>query len=283
MARFASEIHESLRNPEPADVAIVTSQAAQFSAIREMQIAAQRNAVRAAAYVAKMPVSVIAANQVGKMGAPKLAILPSAQALADSTWDALLAYVKSGGNLLITGPVERDAHWHRVNRAATVGLDDAKIESLTVHSAEMTAKGETIPLSFGFDAQTWLETFQFKDGQQLKELAVGNGHIFWAPYPVELAEGEAAPAKLYSAVFSEIGLRAPFELKSAPAPGVLIYPTALQDSVLYVMVSERDQDYDLDLVDSTSKGELKLRLPTEHAAMALIRKSDGSITAKYGF
>jgi len=283
MAHFAGEIHESLRNPEPADVAIVTSQAAQFSAIREMQIAAQRNAVRAAAYVAKMPVSVIAANQVGKMGTPKLAILPSAQALADSTWDALLAYVKLGGNLLITGPVERDAHWHRVNRAAAVGLDGATVEPLTIHNAEMKVKDETISLSFGFDAQTWLDTFQFKDGQQLKELAAGNGHIFWAPYPVELAEGEAAAAKLYSAVFSEIGLSAPFELKSAPAPGVLIYPTVLRDSVLYVMVSERDQDYDLDLVDNTSKGELKLRLPAEHAAMALIRKSDGSITAKYGF
>jgi hypothetical protein len=283
MAKFAGEIRESLRDPKPARVAIISSQAAQFSAIRETQIAAQRNAVRAAAYVARMPVSVIAANQVGKMGAPKLAILPSAQALADSTWDALLVYVKSGGNLLITGPVERDAHWHRVDRAAAVGLADAKVEPLTVHNAEMAAGNETIPLSFGFDAQTWLETFQFRDGQQLKELTVGSGHIFWAPYPVELAEGEAAAAKLYSTVFSEIGMTSPFELKSAAAPGVLIYPTVLQDSVLYVIVSERDRDYDLDLVDTTSRAELKLRLPAEHAAMALIRKSDGAITSKYGF
>jgi hypothetical protein len=283
MARFAGEIHESLRDPQPADVAIITSQAAQFSAIRELQIAAQRNAVRAAAYVAKMPVSLIAANQVPKMGAPKLAILPSAQALAEPTWDALLQYVKSGGNLLITGPIERDAHWHRANRAAQVGLDDAEVEPLTVHNAEMTVKGEPVRLSFDFDAQTWLETFAFKDGQQLKELAVGNGRIFWAPYPVELAEGSEAAAKVYSAVFSEIGLASPFELKSAPAPGVLIYPMILQDSILYVMVSERDRDYDLDVVDKTSKAELKLHLPAEHAAMALIRKSDGAITAKYGF
>lgn len=283
MAKFAVEIHESLRAPEPPQVAIITSQAAQFSAIREMQIAAQRNAVRAAAYVAKMPVRVIAANQVSKMGAPKLAILPSAQALADSTWQALLAYVKSGGNLLVTGPVERDAHWHRVNRAAAAGLGGASVEPLTVHNAEMRVKDETIPLSFGFDAQTWLETFQFDGGQQLRELSVGGGHIFWAPYPVELADGEAAAAKLYSAVFNETGLTAPYELKSAPAPGVLIYPTVLQDSVLYVMVSEQDQDYDLDVLDKATKAELKLRLPAQHAAMALLRKSDGAITAKYGF
>jgi hypothetical protein len=283
MARFAKQIRESLGDPKPADVAIITSQAAQFSAIRELQIAAQRNAVRAAAYAAQMPVRVIAANQVPEMGSPKLAILPSAQALADSTWDALLAYVKSGGNLLITGPIERDAHWHRVNRAQAVGLNDAALQPLTVHNAEMMVEGKPICLSFDQNAQTWLEAFQFDGGQQLKELAVGNGRIFWAPYPVELAEGTAAAAKLYSAVFSDIGLASPFELKSSPAPGVLIYPTILQNAVLYVIVSETDHDDDLDLVDKTSRGKLKLRLPAEHAAMALIRKSDGAIVAKCGF
>ncbi|HTU33278.1 MAG TPA: hypothetical protein VMF66_05705 [Candidatus Acidoferrum sp.] len=283
MAKFASAIHESLVDPEPADVAIITSQAAQFSAIRELQIAAQRNAVRAAAYGARMPVRVIAANQVANMGNPKLAILPSAQALADPTWSRLLTYVKSGGNLLITGPIERDAHWHRVARAATVGLDGAKVGPLMVRNAQMKVNNETIPLSFDFDAQTWLETFQFSGGQQVKQLTIGSGHVFWAPYPVELAEGTAAAAKLYSAMFSDLGLASPFELKSPVAPGVLIYPTILRDSVLYVMVSETDQDSDLDFVDKSSHTELKLHLPAERAAMALIRKSDGAITAKYGF
>lgn len=283
MARFATEIHASLVDPQAADVAIITSQAAQFSAIRELQISAQRSSVRAASYVDQMPVRVIAANQVPNMGHPKLAILPSPQALADSTWDALLAYVKSGGNLLITGPIERDAHWHRVDRAAAIGLDDTKVEPLTIHNAQMKVNDETIPMSFDFNAQTWLETFEFSGGQQLKQLPVGSGHVFWAPYPVELAEGTTAAAKLYSVVFRSLGLTSPFELKSTPAPGVLIYPTILRNSVLYVMASETDHDCDLDLVDKTTHAELKLRLPSGHAAMALIRKSDGTITARYGF
>ncbi|MGH9733791.1 MAG: hypothetical protein ACRD8A_04275 [Candidatus Acidiferrales bacterium] len=283
MARFATEIHASLVDPQPADVAIITSQAAQFSAIRELQISAQRNAVRAAAYVDQMPVRVIAANQVPNMGHPKLAILPSPQALADSTWDALLAYVKSGGNLLITGPIGRDTHWHRVDRARAIGLDGAKVEPLAIHNAQLSVNGETIPLSFDFNAQTWLETFEFNGGQQLKQLAVGAGHIFWGPYPVELAEETTAAAKLYSAVFSGVGIASPFELKSPPAPGVLIYPTILRDSVLYVMASETDHDCDLDLVDKTTHAELKLRLRSGHAAMALVRKSDGAVAAKYGF
>lgn len=281
-ARFAASIRESLREPRAPQVAIVTSQAAQFSAIRELQIAAQRNAVRAAAYGAKMPVYVIAENQIGKLGAPKLVILPSAQALEESTWQALLAYAKSGGNLLVTGPVERDPHWHLVDRMTALSVEGSVVP-LTVHNVALRIKDQTIDLSFSADAQTWLEALQFKDGQQVKEISYGSGRIFWAPYPVELAESTEAAASLYSAVFSEIGLTSPFDLKSTNVSGLLIYPTVLQDSVLYVMVSETDRDADLDVMDRTSGTELKLRLPAQHAAMALIRKSDGAIAAKYGF
>ena len=189
---------------------------------------------------------------------------------------------ESGRKSLVTGPVERDPHWHRVDRAASIGLD-AQVEPLTTHNAEMRVKDQIIQVSFDADAQSWLEALHFKDGQQLKDISYGTGRIFWAPYPVELAEGAEPAAALYSAVFGEIGVQPLFELKSPRVHGVLIYPTILQDSVLYVMVSETDQDADVDLIDKTSGAELKLRLPAQRAAMAVIRKSDGAITAKYGF
>jgi hypothetical protein len=282
IARFAHEMGGRLSDPQPADVAIVTSQAAQFSAIRELEIEAQRKAVRAAAYVTNMPVSVIAENQVRKLGAPKLAILPSAQALDEPTWQALLAYVKAGGNLLVTGPIDRDPHWHQVDRFSSVGLE-ATVEPLTVHNAEMALEGGTVRMSFDQDAQSWLEMLRFKDGPQLKQIAQGTGRVFWAPYPVELAEGTDAAAAVYAAVFGEIGLQSPYTLKSGAAPGVLLYPTVLRDAVLYVMVSETDQDSDLDIIDRTTGAELKLRLPAERAAMALLQKSNGTLIAKYGF
>ncbi|HXW57585.1 MAG TPA: hypothetical protein VEJ67_17670 [Candidatus Cybelea sp.] len=282
MARFAHEMADRLVGPEPPLVAIITSQASQFSAIREFEIDAQRKAVRAAAYVAQMPVYVVAENQIAKLGAPKLAILPSAQALDEPTWQALLRYAKAGGNLLVTGPIDRDPHGHRTDRSAAIDLD-ATVEPLTIHNAAMTVGSETVQLSFDQNAQSWLEMLAFKDGPQLKEIAYGSGRLFWAPYPIELAEGTGAAATLYSAVFGEIGLRAPCEVKSTPSPGVLIYPTILQNSVLYVMVSETDQDSDLDLTDRTTGAELKLRLPAQRAAIALLGKPSGAVIAKYGF
>ena len=283
-AQFAHDAQPSLRSPQPASVVIVTSQAAQFSAIREMQVTAQRNAVRAIAYYDKTPAIVLAENQIAKLGAPKLVILPSAQALAESTWQALLAYVKGGGSLLITGPLERDVHWHRVERLAGLNVK-AQLEPLTVHNVDIRWKGQTIPVSFDQEAQSWLESLQFTggNGDDVQEISYGPGHIFWAAYPVELAQSAKPAAELYEMALSAANVQPLFEMKSSVSPGLLIYPTVLDDAVLYVMVSETDQDTDVDLRDSTTHAELKLRLPAGHAALAMIRKSDGDVTAKYGF
>jgi hypothetical protein len=284
-AQFARDAQASLREPQRAQVAIVTSQAAQFSEIREMQVEAQRVSVRAASYFDKTPTYVITENQIANLGNPKLVILPSAQSLAEPTWQALLAYAKGGGTLLITGPIGRDPHWHRVDRTSTLAAG-ATIEPLTYHSAAIEWKGAAISLSFDSMAQSWLESLHFADGKSLEEISYGSGRIIWAAYPVELAQGAKPAAELYAAALKDAGVEPLFDAASGAAsvsPGVLIYPTVLADGVLYVMVSETDKDSAIDLRDKTTGTELKLKLPAQHAALALIRKSDGKIIAKYGF
>jgi hypothetical protein len=281
-ARFSHEASASLRNPQTPEVAIVTSQAAQFSTIRGLQVAAQRSAVRAIAYYDKTPAIIIAENQIAKLGSPRLAILPSAQSLAEPSWQALLAYVKAGGNLLVTGPIERDVHWHRIGRLAALNVK-AQLEPLTVHNVDIQWKGQSILASFDLEAQSWLESLHFTGDDGVQEIPYGKGRIFWAAYPVELAQGAKPAAELYAMVMSAVGVQPPFEMKSSVGPGVLIYPTVLDDAVLYVMVSETDKNTDVDLRDKTSNAELKLRLLAGHSALAVIRKSDGGIAAKYGF
>ncbi len=67
-AAFAAVISDHLRAPVTPSVAIVTSQAAQFSALSEFQIEAQRKAVRALAYGAHVAPYVVAENQIEKLG-----------------------------------------------------------------------------------------------------------------------------------------------------------------------------------------------------------------------
>jgi hypothetical protein len=184
--------------------------------------------------------------------------------------------------LLVTGPVERDEHWHRRLRASEVKLE-AEAEPLTYHNSALRLKDRSIPLSFNQETQSWLESLRFSDSSTLKEVPYGNGRIFWAAYPVELAEGTQPAADLYADVAARTGIRPGYDLLSPPLPGVLIYPTALEDSVLYVMISDSAADARIELRDKLTGTRLSLTLASQHAAMAVLGRREKSVIAKYGF
>jgi hypothetical protein len=276
-------------------VAVVTSQAAQFSVQGSLQLTAQRNAVRALGYDLHQPCSIVAENQIDKLGSPRLVILPSPQALLESTWQALLNYVKGGGNLLITGAVSRDEHWHLVDRLSVLGIRAAvapltsnnvvmNLSTLsgTARQAKTAAYDAVIPLSFDQQKQQVLEYLQFEGGSAVKEFKVGAGKLFWASYPVELSQEPTSTALLYRAVLDRLALKESFSLGSTLPEGILIYPVELQDGVLYVLESETDRDAELKIHDFSSGGEFRLVLRAQRAALALIDRSTKRVVAHYG-
>jgi hypothetical protein len=292
-AKFAAALSPHLRNPQPAQVAVIASQAAQYSAIGDLQIEAQRKAVRALAYYVRLTPYLIYENQIEKMGSPKLAILPSAQALTERAWQALLKYVNEGGNLLITGPVDRDEHWQKINRAAEL-IPGARATPLTYHTspvAEQTPFSTQATLrrywtyagDLPFDqrAQSWLESLRF-GGKAYVELNRGRGRIFWTAEPAELAQSDGAVAPTYAGVADAVGVEPKFQLESR-FPGVMIYPMTFDDSVLYIMVSDAAEDSKIDLTDKATGVKVELTLPGEHAALALIGRKEKTVIAKYGF
>jgi hypothetical protein len=281
-ARFAPSLQDHLRDPRLPPVAIVTSQASQYSVMADFQLEAQRRAVRALAYQSRIPLYVVAENQIDRLGNPKLVILPSPQALGDAAWAALLKYVDAGGNLLITGPVDRDEHWQERHRAFDLGLK-AHAEPLVYHNAELKLGEHRISLAFGQQQQNWLDALHFDDGSTLKEISHGKGRIFWAVYPVELAETLQSAADLYSFVAARVSLASPFSPLTPVPPGVLIFPTVMADSVLYVMISDSDQDAAINIRDQATGAAIALRLPAQHAAIAIIAKKEGGVVAQYGF
>ena len=275
-------VHEHLRAPEQPPIALITSQATQYSALADLQLEAQHKAVRALAYYDHLTLFAVAENRLAKLGSPKLAILPSPQALTETAWQLLLNYVNNGGNLLITGPVDRDEHWQVVARSAKLVLG-TEVEPLMFHAATLTAGGRAILLSFDQQKQNLVDTLRFGDGSTLKELPLGKGRIFWAAYPVELAQGEESAAKLYSYVAERVGISPVYEVQSTLSAGVLIFPTELEDSVLYVITSESATDAKIELRDKLTGVRLSIPLAGQHAALALIGKRQKSVLAKYGF
>lgn len=281
-AQFAPGLSEHLRDPQLPPVAIVTSQAVQYSVLGDFQLQAQRRAVRALAYSAHLTPYVIAENQIEKLGSPKLAILPSPQALSDTAWSALLKYVDAGGNLLVTGPVERDEHWQNRPRASEVGLA-ARSEPLVYHNAEVRLGSRSLSLSFGQQQQSWLDSLRFDDGSTMKEITRGKGRLFWVSYPIELADEMQSTADLYTYVASRLNIASTFTTQSPLPQGILVSPTVLSDSVLYVMISDSADDAAIKIRDQATGTALTFTLPAQHAAMAVISKKEKKVVAKYGF
>jgi hypothetical protein len=281
-ARFAPSLQDHLRDPQRPSVAIVTSQAAQYSVIGDFQLQAQRRAVRALSYSVHLPSYVIAENQIEKLGSPKLAILPAPQSLGEPAWKALIKYVDDGGSLLITGSVDRDEHWQVVPRAHAAGIA-AHVEPLVYHDAALRLGERSIPLEFGQQQQNWLESLRFDDASTLKEIPHGKGRIFWTSYPVELSENLQSTADLYAYVTSRLKVAPMFSTQSPLAPGVLVFPTAMSDSMLYVLISDSAEDTNVNLRDQTTGVQLTMTLRAEHAAIAVIGKKDKKVVAKYGF
>lgn len=280
--RFAPALQEHLRDPQLPSVAVITSQASQYSVLADFQLEAQRRAVRALVYSAHLPAFVIAENQIAHLGSPKLAILPSPQALTDAAWNALLEYVDKGGTLLVTGPVERDEHWQIVHRASALGVA-GHIEPLVYHDAELKLGDKRIGLAFGQQQQNWLESLRFDDGSSLKEIPRGKGRIYWVTYPVELSENLQSVTALYSFVASRLNIAPPFTALTPVPSGVLVFPTGLADSTLYVFVSDSDRDAAINIRDQGTGVALEFQLHAQHAAIAVIGKKEHKVVAQYGF
>jgi hypothetical protein len=295
MAKFAAAASPYLINPKRPDIAIVTSQAAQFSVMAQFQIEAQQNAVRALAYGLHQPCYIIAENQIDKLSSPKLVILPSPQALRESTWQALLTYVRNGGNLLVSGPVSRDDHWHVVDRYTPLGIH-ATTKPLTFHnstlsfdfplqpdkqttSASMAALLSPTAVTFEQQTQQTLEYLNFDLGNTTKRISVGNGRLYWSSLPIELSDDERSSQFLYAVVLSDIPTMPLVRLFD---DGVLVYPTDVNKGVLYVFESESSEDRDLSVRDESTGTELNFRLLSQHAVLALIDKKTKQIVARYG-
>lgn len=282
VAAFAKQASAYLQAPEHPSVAIITSQVAQYSVMPNLQLLAQQRAVRAAAYYARISPYMVTENQIANMGTPKLAILPSPQALSEAAWQELLKYVNGGGNLLVTGPVDRDEHWQPVKRMAALKVDGSTAPLLS-HTAEMRVGDENISMNFDAEAQQTLEFVAFVDHSGLREQALGNGRIYWAAYPLELAESDEPTGRLYRYILQKMGIASLYDVQPNLSPGILLYATPLQNAVLYVLSSEDANDAVIHLHDKTSGAKLEIPLPAQHAALLLLDRKKGSVIAKYGF
>ncbi len=279
MADFASKNRDAFRKPEMPQVAILTSQSFQYSALNPMAIAAQKESVRVLHNYLGVPAYMVAENQIANLGNPRLLIVPSPEALPESAWNALLSYAETGGTVLITGSMERDPNWVTTHRLKGLGVEAERID-LNFRQSTIRTSQEVIPVSFS--EQKWLDALRFADGSTWKEIPHGKGRLLITAFPVELAEGNDSTVAVYKLALKTAGISPAFEARQG-TPGVLIRPTVFADSVLYLFMSESGQDEDVDITDKLTGARMNFRMPAEHARLVLLNKKDGSVASRYGF
>jgi hypothetical protein len=279
-AAFAAATRGRLSEVEAPRVAIVTSQALQYSALNWLALDAQMKAVRALEYSCRVPAAVVAENQLAQIGRPRLVILPSPLAFGDEAWAQLVNYAKDGGTLLVTGSMERDLHWQATARLRSLGLDAAP-QSLTFHQAELDLGNEKIPLSFAFDRQQFAEVLATPDGRTFHELSVGSGKIYVTNFPVELADGLEPTAAVYRWALAKIGLESPFT-GTLPSTGLLVRRAVFHDALLYLFVSERAGEEEITLSDRETHAEFRFRLASRRARLLLLDRQSNKVLASFG-
>jgi hypothetical protein len=289
-AEFAGAAGPYMSGAKLPDVAIVTSQVTQYSPLERLEIEAQQKSVRVLNYLCGTPAYVLSENQVAQSAnghfanlpqteVPKLVILPSAHALSDEAWSALLQYVDGGGTLLVTGSAERDEHWRATQRFAALGAP-AAAESLLLRTAMQRLGDKFEALSFTFDKQQSADHLMFADGETFHTLTKGKGRVFVTSEPVELAEGLQPAADLYAWALKQAGVEKPFSGQTSA--GVLVRPLVLADSVLYLIVSESQDTEKVSVHDKLSGGEVNLTVSPGRAALILLSRTDGHVVARFG-
>lgn len=280
MAQFALKTAPNITQARVPEVAIVLPQSLQLSAFNGYAIEAQQQCVRALYHYARASAYVAGEYQIHLLGDPKLIILPSPWVLTQQGWEGILAKVRSGAVLLVSGRFDADEHFHATQRQKEAGLDyDPGL--LATRDALVEWPGGRAFLSYAGAKCTFLERGFLPDGRTFAESKVGQGRILYVSLPIELNDNLKAIGDIYRMALAQAGVT-PAYSTSIEDPGILISPTDVGKATLYVLTSESSSPQTVSFKDGASGKNLAGRLGPGRAALILVGKS-GELLADYNW
>lgn len=279
LAQFAAKAAPYATALVPPQVAIVLPQSLQLSVFNGMALDAQKTSVRALYHYARAEAYAVGEYQTARLGNPKLILLPSPLALDSAAWTDILARVRDGAVLLVTGPFDRDAHFHPANRRQEIALP-YEDEMLTIRESLLQWPGGEVRLTFGGDRTLFLDRAALPGGATWAEQSLGKGKILLASFPLELNDNLEAVGSVYRYALKLAGI-APVYSAVVNDPGILICPTQFPHATLYVITSE-STGRKVSFHDQKSNKDFSAQLDPGRAALLLIAE-DGSIPASYNW
>lgn len=279
VAQFASKAAPYATGLGEPQVAIVLPQSLQLSVFNGMALEAQKTSVRALYQFAQSQAYAVGEYQIDRLGNPKLIILPSPLVLDSSAWQEILERVRDGAVLLVSGPFDRDAHFHPTDRRQETSLSYEDAMLTTRESLMQWPEGQA-RLTFGGDRTTFVDRAALPGNATWAEQTVGKGKILLSSFPLELNDNVDAVGAVYRYALKVAGVT-PTYSGAVDDPGILVCPTEFPHATLYVITSESNQRA-VFFRDRRSNKEFSAQLDPGRAALLLVSE-DGSILASYNW
>jgi hypothetical protein len=279
IAAFARNAQAHATEALLPEIALVLPQSLQLSPFGNWGIAVQQNAVRALYHHARGAAFTTGEYQLSQMPDAKLIIVPAPWVLHQETWDLLMARVRGGATLLISGRIDADEHWASVPRRTSDWGVEYTSAALTSREVQVKWPEGSLRLSYAGDRTTYAERGVLAGGQTFFEFPFGKGRVLYCALPLELADQLAEIGRIYKYAMKRAGVRAAYET-SCTDPGLLICPTQLPDATLYVLTSESLSDSPLTFRDRMSGKDFRVNLAPGRAGLLLIDR-EGRILASY--
>lgn len=207
-------------------------------------------------------------------------ILPSPWMLSQNAWEAILAKVRAGAVLLLSGRFDADEHFRPRPRAEALGIP-YRPAFLSARENPIRWAGHESSLSYSGDKTTFVESGSLEGGATYIEKPFGRGTILYFTLPLELSDNLDVIGEIYRFAIGRAGIT-PAYTTEVREPGILICPTRLEKATLYVLTSESGTPATVAFRDQLSGKELKTTLEPGRAALVVVR-ADGAIAAAYNF
>ena len=277
-ARWFAANGERMQGRRTEDVLMVIPHSQMFST-RSFATDATRRCVRAMYYHLRTPLLARSEYRLGTLRTgPKVVVVPSPRTLHDQAWSALVRLANEGAVVVITGIIDADPYWLPRERSKQFGLE---VSSKPVAQEEfLSIDGREFRLSFRGEKIQRLEKAVVKgdSAPTVHVIPMGKGKLLWSPLPVEVSESVEPGVELYKLALRDAGIAPVFRLEHDD-PSILIVPTVFGKAVLYTIVSERDQDAQVQFIHLETQTRISVTVPAQRPVLFFVDRKDGTIVS----
>ena len=268
IAKFMAQHGHRMTDRISEPVAMVIPHSQMFSP-RSFAHEATRKCVRAMYYYCGVPMQAVSEYTIAEYaGQAKLIIVPSPRVLTDKCWDLLLAEIRRGATVAISGPIDTDDHWLPVKRSSLFGspaqtVPIAESEVITIGARQFSVRYEG-------DKMQRIEKAVMK-GSPARAIVqpYGLGRVVWSTLPLELGDSMVAIVAFYRQALA-LGRVAPIFTATPRTPEVLVLPSVFCDVVLYTFVSEASHDVRMTVTHLETRHRFNVMVPAGRTAMVFV-------------